>query len=148
MEKEKLHVKLTLSSTYWDKRPKYAVLINDDSVLENFVDVASGEEFNVEFDIAVEIDNNHTLKLRLENKTDTDTVENTDKTAILKDMLLHIKKIEIDEIDLGGIIWTHTKFIGDDPLRPVLDNCIDFGWNGTYILEFSSPFYIWLLETI
>ena len=62
-------------------------------------------------------------------------------------MLLNIESVEIDEIDLGNLLFT-AKFIGDDPSRPVLDKCKHLGWNGAWTLEFASPFYIWLLENI
>jgi len=75
-------------------------------------------------------------------------IQNADKTAIEKDMLLHIRSIEIDEIDLGNLLWSKSQYVGDDVTRPVLDNCVDLGWNGTWTLAFASPFYIWLLENI
>ena len=56
--------------------------------------------------------------------------------------------MEIDEVDLGMLIYSKSVFTGDDPDRPVLDNCINLGWNGTWMLSFESPFYIWLLENI
>ena len=81
-------------------------------------------------------------------KDDTDVVQSEDKTEILKDLLLNIKTVEIDEIDLGNLVFTNSEFVGDDSSRPVLDKCVDLGWNGTWTLPFESPFYIWLLENI
>ena len=144
---ETLHFKIGLAGTYWAKHPIYSVLINDAVYFTKEVDVASGETFYVEFDAEVE-EGPCALKIRLENKDWTDTVQNEDKTEIVNDMLLNICSVEIDDINLGNLIYTKTQFVGDDTDRPVLDKCQDLGWNGAWILAFESPFYIWLLENI
>jgi hypothetical protein len=147
-EVEKLHFKIGLSGTYWAKKPIYSILINDHVVETREVTTASDEVFFTEFDREVS-EGPCTLKIRLENKENPDTVtdDTTEEFVILKDMLLNIESIEIDEIDLGNLLYT-AKFIGDDPSRPVLDKCKHMGWNGAWTLEFASPFYIWLLENI
>ena len=144
---ETLHFKIGLAGTYWAKQPEYSILINDTVYNTGTVTEATEETFYIEFDADVE-EGPCSLKIRLENKDWTDTVQNEDKTAIVKDMLLNIRSVEIDEINLGNLIYTKTKFVGDDPARPVLDKCQDLGWNGAWILSFESPFYIWLLENI
>ncbi len=144
---ETLHFRVGLAGTYWQKRPEYSILVNDKKILNGTIDTPSQEVFYVDFDAEVE-EGPCTLKIRLENKTDEDTVQNEDKTEIIKDMLLNIRGIEIDEIGLGNLVYTKTRFVGDDPARPVLDKCQDLGWNGAWVMEFESPFYIWLLENI
>lgn len=144
---ETLHFKIGLAGTYWNKHPQYSILINDTVYHADTIATHSEEIFYVEFDAEVE-EGPCTLKIRLENKDWTDTVQNEDKTEIVKDMLLNIRSVEIDEIDMGNLIYTKTQFVGDDPERPVLDKCKDLGWNGAWILSFESPFYIWLLENI
>ena len=147
MLSENLHFKIGLAGTYWNNKPMYSILINNTLIVSDEIAVANDEIFYVEFDADVP-EGTTRLTVRLENKTDVDTVENEDKTAILKDMLLHIRSVEIDEINLGNFIYTKSLFVGDDSSRPVLDKCIDLGWNGAWTLEFESPFYIWLLENI
>jgi hypothetical protein len=144
---EKLHFRIGLSGTYWDQTPKYSILVDGTCIKQEHVTVPSDETFYVEFDHELAEDS-HNLIIRLENKTSADTVENQDKTAIVQDMLLNIVSIEIDEINIGNLIWTHSEFVGDDPARPVLNNCVNLGWNGSWTLPFNSPFYIWLLENI
>jgi hypothetical protein len=146
-DKEQLHFKVTLAGTYWDKQPQYAILIDDQLMQRSFITCESGVSQIVEFDVELD-EGEHELKIRLENKTNSDTVENQDKTAIVKDLLLNIQQVEIDNIDLGQMVHGKSLFTGDDPARPVLDYCIDLGWNGTWVLKFTSPFYIWLLENI
>lgn len=144
---ENLHFKIELAGTYWDKKPQYSILLNDRVIKTDAVTTESGDSFFIEFDTDI-AEGLNALKIRLENKDWTDTIQNEDKTEILKDMVLHIRSIEVDEIFLGEVIWTKSLFTGDEADRPVLDNCVDLGWNGTWALEFNSPFYLWLLENL
>jgi hypothetical protein len=143
-DREQLHFKIGLSATTWDKKPEWRILLNDREVARGIAD--SKIEY-AEFDQEVD-EGTQRLVIQLLNKNNSDTVENSDKTAIVKDMLLHIKSIEIDEIDLGNLPWEKSTFVAKDSDKPTLQHCIDLGWNGDWILEFESPFYIWLLESI
>ncbi len=83
-----------------------------------------------------------------------------EKGDILKDQLLHIKSIEIDEIEIGALVYegiyqpeypepwaTQQKEAGNE-LPSSLKNVTQMGHNGTWTLTFSSPFYMWLLENL
>ena len=144
---EKLHFKIGIGGTYWRKIPIYSILVNDTVLFTKEISTPSDEVSFIEFDHELE-EGPARLKIRLENKDWTDTVQNQDKTEILQDMLLNIISVEIDEIDLGNLIFSKSEFVGDDADRPVLDKCVNLGWNGTWTLPFESPFYIWLLENI
>lgn len=145
---EKLHFKIGIAGTYWKKVPVYSVLINDSVIVDHqTIATLSGETDIIEFDYEA-TEGPCTLKICLKNKDNSDTVQNEDKTEILKDLLLNIISVEIDEIDVGNFLHTKSTFTGDDPARPVLDNCVDLGWNGTWAFSFESPFYIWLLENL
>lgn len=144
---EKLHFKIGVGGTYWKKVPVYSILVNNQLIQTTEITSPSGEVDIIEFDAELD-EGPATLKIRLENKDDTDVVQSADKTEILQDLLLNIKTVEIDEIDLGNLIFTKSEFVGDDSNRPVLDQCVDLGWNGTWTLPFEIPFYIWLLENI
>lgn len=151
MPVEKLHFKIGLAGMYWDKKPQYSIAVNSRQFATSaIIDVAADEIFYVEFD--TEVNEGPTeLAISLENKSNADVVKDNDDGddfVIVKDLQLNIKSIEIDDINLGNLIYSHSTFTGDDPARPVLNNCIDLGWNGTWTLKFSSPFYIWLLENV
>jgi hypothetical protein len=149
---EQLTFKIGLSGTFYNKRPEYSVSINDTEYKVGTVDTDSDEIFYVEFTADCQENTTNKLKVRLLNKSSSDTV--TDNGQIINDMLLNIKSIEIDDIDLGTLLWTHSSFKTDKPQKfneeivTELKNCINLGWNGTYELEFTTPFYIWLLENI
>jgi hypothetical protein len=144
---ERLHFKIGIAGTYWDKRPRYGIMVNDQVIKIDDITAESGVTEYIEFDADIE-EGPCQLKIKLVNKEQTDTVENEDKTAILKDLLLNVRSVEIDEIDLANLIYTRSKFVADDADRETLELCIDLGWNGTWVLSFESPFYIWLLENI
>ena len=139
MSTENLNFKITLSGTYWDKKPEYDILLNEVVMSHGF----AGENNTVEFTTDLEEDTKHTLCVRLLNKQDSDTVQNEDKTEIVKDMLLNIDDVSIDDISIGSIKWTHSKYLANGE---TYKNCVNLGWNGDWILEFDCPFYLWLLE--
>lgn len=148
-ELERIHFKIGLSGTYWDKKPQYEILINDKKFFDGIIQSPQEVTDFFEFSVELEEDKTHYLQIRLVNKSDSDVVKDRndkDNFNIIKDMLLNIDSIQIEDIDISHLMWTESKFVGDDPERPVLKNCVNLGWNGTYILEFTTPFYLWLLE--
>lgn len=144
--KETLKFRIGLSGTFWEKVPLFSILIDKQNYVSDFIDSKETKYF--EFTTDLELDKTFTLRIRLENKTDSDTVQSEDKSEILKDMLLNIDHIEIDEIDIADLKWSHSEFIADDSARPTLKKCVNLGWNGSYELKFTTPFYLWLLESM
>lgn len=143
--KETLNFRIGLSGTFWEKAPLFSILLDGHSYINDFAGSPSTKVW--EFDASLD-EGQHLLEIRLENKTDKDTVQNEDKTEILKDLLLNIDFIEIDNIPLDELMWSKSEFIGDNPSKPILKRCVNLGWNGSYRLEFTSPFYLWLLENM
>jgi len=139
---ERLSFKIKLKSTLWDKVPEYRILL-DDALIETGT---CESESLVEFDHDVS-EGDHIIGIELTNKDNTDCVTD-DQGNILKDMLLHIDNISIDNVELQHILHTSSEFVPKDKDRPTLPQCVDLGWNGTYRLKFTSPFYIWLLENM
>jgi hypothetical protein len=148
MHEEKLNFVITLSGTYWDRRPQFSVWLDDHVVTQS--EISSEAEQIVSFERSVD-EGPHTLKIRLENKTNADTV--IENGQVVKDMLLNIDDITIDDISIGNLLWSaeyklDEKQIFQGQEIDHLDGCVNLGWNGTYILKFTSPFYIWLLEKL
>lgn len=149
---ETLKFKIGLSATYFNNKPEYSVHLDDQEICKNTVSVGSDELFYVEFESAVTENAEHQLVVKLLNKTNADVV--VENGEIVKDTLLNIVSVEVDDIDLGSLIWTHSVYQPDHPQKfnneivTELKNCVNLGWNGSYILPFTTPFYIWLLENI
>ena len=140
---ETLSFKIGLNATYWGKKPQYSVLLNGTKYGEGKCDESL---LYVEFSVDLLEDQENLLEIKLVNKTNADTI--TENNEIVKDMLLNIDSIEIDEIELGEIKWTLSEFVADDPKRQTLKRCVNLGWNGSYQLKFTTPFYLWLLENM
>lgn len=143
---ETLKFRIGVSGSYWDKKPAYSVSVDGVEQVSDVITADAGVVEYAEFTLAVMEDSPHLLEIKLLNKTDDDVVQSQDKTEIVKDMLLNIESISIDDIALGQLMWEQSEFIAEDPTRPTLKNCVNLGWNGSYQLKFSSPFYLWMLE--
>ena len=134
MQEENLSFKISLTGTFWDRRPQFSVWLDNHVVIQS--EIASSAEQIVSFERRVD-EGHHELKIRLENKTTADTIiENSD---VVKDMLLNIDDITIDDISLGNLLWS-AEYILDGKQTyqgkeiDHLDGCVNRGWNGTYIL--------------
>jgi hypothetical protein len=148
MNEEKLSFVISLSGTYWDRRPQFSIWLDDHVVVQS--EITSSAEQIVSFERKVN-EGPHELKIRLENKADADTV--IENGEVVRDMLLNIDDITIDDISLGNLLWSaeyilDKKHIYKGQEIDHLDGCVNLGWNGTYVLKFTSPFYIWLLEKL
>lgn len=159
MEHESLHFKIGLSGSSSKKQPKIKILLNGQEQLSTQLTVAPFVTQYFEFDATVH-DGDCVLSIELLNKTIHDTVLDKDGN-ITEDMLLNIESVEIDEIDLGSLLWTASDYEPNYPeiyrqetikqgkdLAVSIKNCVNLGWNGRWTLPFASPFYIWLLENI
>ena len=148
MNEEKLSFVVALSGTFWERRPQFSIWLDDHAVIQS--EIVSTAQQLVTFEHTID-EGPHTLKIRLENKISADTV--IENGEVVKDMLLNIDDIMIDDISLGNILWS-AEYILDEKQTyqgkeiDHLDGCVNLGWNGTHILKFTSPFYIWLLEKL
>ena len=73
---------------------------------------------------------------------------------------MHIKKIEIDEINIGALVyegvyrpdypepWATQQREAGHELPDTFKNATIIGHNGSWTFNFSSPFYMWLLENL
>jgi len=158
-DKETLHFKLGLSGSSDKKQPEFKILVNDKLLVHDCLKGQANETEYFEFDSEIE-EGDCSLTIEFINKTMHDTVLDANGT-IVEDLLLNIDLIEIDEINLGSLLWTASDYRPNYPplykqlqkeagneLPASVSNCVNLGWNGQWILPFTSPFYIWLLENI
>lgn len=165
---ENLKFEITLSGTYFGSRyPDYEILIDDTSIeigkitafsstkgLPNakpVVDESSTYQL-IEFNHEM-VPGEHVLKIRFFNKQPNDTFDFKDGVWHA-DKLLNIEKIVIDGIDLNHLMFDESLYEFDKPELIHGDTvtqttaCINLGFNGTYSIKFTIPFYIWLLERL
>lgn len=143
---EDLKFSLALRATYWDRKPKTSIWLDNELITTNYI----GDLENIEFTRRIS-EGEHCLKIRLEEKRNSDVV--IENGEVVKDMLLNIDDISVDDISLGNLLWA-AEYHLDQPqvfkgkTITELSHCVNLGWNGSYILQFTSPFYVWLLENL
>jgi len=158
MATEKLKFKLELYATMWDKPPVAEILINDKSYFKGDITSTKDKPTLIEFEHEFEEGKSYSLIIDRLGKGKNQTIVENEK--IIKDQLLHIKSIEIDEIDIGALVyegvykpnypepWAIQQAEAGNKLPETLKNVTKMGHNGTWTFTFSSPFYMWLLENL
>ena len=158
MSIEKLKFKLELYSTYWDKTPRAEILINSHSHYNQEITGTEKEPTVIEFEHELKEGEKYSLIIERSGKDIRQTV--VENGQIIKDQLLHIKSIEIDEIDIGALVysglytpqypepWASQQRQAGNALPESFKNVTTIGHNGHWELSFASPFYMWLLENL
>jgi len=175
MATEKLKFKLELYAIMWDsfpetigtlatrrrggKPPVAEITVGGKTYFKGEVTAYEKEPALIEFEAELTEGQDYELVINRSGKTKGETIVN-DKGDIIKDQLLGIKGIEIDEIDIGSLIYsgvykpeypepwaTQQRELGTE-LEESLSNVTRMGHNGTWTLKFASPFYMWLLENL
>jgi hypothetical protein len=158
MATETLKFKLELFATYWDKPPIADIRINEKTYVKKEITSTKDKPTLIEFEHECEENKSYDLVINRLGKTVNQTVvENGER---VKDQLLHIKNIEIDQIDVGTLVyegvykpeypepWASQQANAGNKLPITLKNVTEMGHNGTWTFGFSSPFYMWLLENL
>ena len=159
MATEKLKFKLELYATMWDRPPHAEILINDKSYFTGDITGTEHKPDVIEFEHELEEDKEYNLIIKRSGKLLNQTVVNK-KGDLLKDQLLHIKGIEIDEIDIGALVyegvytprypepWATQQRAAGTELKESFKNVTSMGHDGKWAFKFESPFYMWLLENL
>jgi len=159
MQTERLKFKLELYATYWDKPPVAEISINSESQYQSKITGTEKEPTVIEFEKEFTEGEKYNLVISRSGKDTKQTVVNAEG-GIEKDQLLHIKSIEIDEIDIGSLVyegvytpeypepWYSQQISAGNTPEKSFKNVTTIGHNGTWTLAFESPFYMWLLENL
>ena len=179
MATEKLKFRLELYATMWDRPPHAEILINDQCIFKKGITGTKENPDLVEFEYEMTEGQEYNLVVNRSGKqgkseltnTDTDhgvvwpeqiesqTVADEDGN-IIKDQVLHIKSIEIDEINIGALVyegvytprypepWATLQRESGTKLPESFKNVTQIGHEGEWKFTFASPFYMWLLENL
>ena len=159
MATEKLKFKLELYAIMWDRPPHAEIMINDKSCFKGNIIGTEEKPDVIEFEHELEEGKEYNIIINRSGKIVNQTVIN-DKGDVLKDQLLHIKSIEIDEIDIGALVyegvytpeypepWASQQRKAGKELQESFKNVTAMGHNGKWSFKFVSPFYMWLLENL
>ena len=157
MATEKLKFKLELYATMWDKPPHAEILINDKLFFAGDIIGTEEKPDVIVFEHELDEDAEYNLKIKRSGKKGKQTVIN-DKGDILRDQLLHIKELEIDEINIGALVyegvytprypepWASQQRKAGSKLEESFKNVTSMVHEGKWSFKFESPFYMWLLE--
>ena len=157
MATEKLKFKLELYATMWDRPPHAEVWLNDRIFFNDDITGTEQKPSVIEFEHELEEGKEYSLKIEMSKKDTSQTVVDNDG-GIIKDQLLNIKNIEIDEINIGALVyegeyspnypepWATQQREQGVKLPTKIKNVKTMGHNGQWKLTFISPFYTWLLE--
>ena len=159
MATEKLKFKLELYATMWDQPPVAEIKLDSKSYFHAEITGTEQNPTVVEFEAELTEGSEYNLIIERSGKNKNQTVLN-DKGEIIKDQLLHIKSIGMDDIDIGALVYegvytpvypepwaTQQRESGQD-LKDSFKNVTQMGFNGTWSFRFGSPFYMWLLENL
>ena len=158
MATEKLKFKLELYATMWNKPPVADINIDSKSYFKKEITGTKDKPTIIEFEHELEESKSYNLIINRSGKNKRETVVEDGK--IVKDQLLHIKSIEIDEIDIGALVyegvykpnypepWATQQAKAGNKLPETFKNVNRIGHNGTWTFTFESPFYMWLLENL
>ena len=134
-------------------------MIDDQSFFKQDITSTEDEPTLIEFETDLEEGKDYQLIIKRSGKTNNQTIIN-EKGDILKDQLLHIKHITIDEIDIGALVyegvytpeypepWATQQRQSGNELKESFKNVTQMGFNGEWKFKFTSPFYMWLLENL
>jgi len=156
---ETIKFRIELFGEYWDKPPVAEITIND-TVVSNKQEIIGTEENPTIFEFQHTLLDKENYKFTIKNcgKDSSQTI--VEDGRIVKDQLLIIKSVNIDEIDLGGLIyeakyypeypepWASEQRSAGKDLPEYVKNVTSMGHNGRWEIEFTSPFYMWLLENL
>ena len=95
-------------------------------------------------------DGEHLLRITLKNKLPEHT-RIDDQDNIVSDALLSVTEIAFDEIDCTQIVQDQAVYRHNlNSTGPEIEDRFfgDMGCNGTVELKFTTPVYLWLLESM
>ena len=159
MATEKLKFKIELYATMWHKPPQAEILIDNHSHFKGDITGDEAKPNLIVFEQELEEGKEYKLIISRSGKGKNQTVIN-EKGDILKDQLLHIKSMEIDEIDIGALVyegiytpqypepWATQQREAGIELQESFKNVTNMGHDGEWKFKFKSPFYMWLLENL
>ena len=141
---ETTEVAFDLTSTDYLAKLDFTVMFDDQHV----IDIAHVKQ-RTPVKVLLDVNNgDHELKLIMKNKTvDHTTID--DKNNIVKDACLEVNNFSIDNIKLKNLFLENTKYYHSYNSNSEIIEDKFYGTivcNGTVVLKFSSPLYIWFLE--
>lgn len=151
---ETITFELHLVSEFWNTPPLATITVDDTEYFNG--PVAAGLTV-VKFTHTCAFDRPHRLTLDRQGKTDDEIRIEPDGTRA--EQWLTIEKVKIDGVDIRNIVWSYSVNIPEYPepwasdqiaagnqLNNKVIGDTKFGHNGVWYLDFTSPFYIYIMQ--
>ena len=157
MASETVNFQIGLYSEYWKEEPQVEIFINDTPLGLHTITESKGNPKIIKFKHTLE-EGPHCLRFERSGKDMSQTL--TKDGEVIKDQLLCLKEIFIDEIDIASLIyqgvytpeypepWATQQRAQGKELPVSFSEATRLGHNGTWEFKFDSPFYMWLLENL
>lgn len=135
-------VKITLVGHYWDLIPEYVIHCDEIFICRKEIPTPTGIPYTEEFEHSGDISK---ITIRFKNKSSDQTVLNLSYSKILRDMLLELQSIVIDDKSIN--LYDNTVVYKLDQkqnyqgeLVSSIKNATCMGWRG--MLEISIPLHV------
>ena len=140
---EKVKFSITLDSDYQTVPPTAEVHVAGREIFKGQV---TGPTLIVQH-LELEDNSDYQLLIKLVDKHSDHTVVD-DQGNVIKDSSLKIKKLVVEDIEIQSVLSTNPEkfYYEHSGSQHILYDTL--GVNGQAVINFSTPFYIWLLETI
>ena len=130
------------------EHPHVQVLINDKVQFDKIMEHSDIIDFNAD----LEEDQQYKLTVVYDNKSAKQDIVLQDGLPI-KDKRIEINSISFEDIDLDFFTLSSQDSLSYTTTDPQGENTTGFdatklSWNGSTILLFESPIYIWILENL
>lgn len=145
--KESVHFVLNFSANYTQSSPYFKIEHNNEQIVD-VTAVDDNQTVSFELELPIDSKESHCLKI-IRSGFDS-----------LNEQLLRLDSITADKIDLEKICY-QSKFYPEYPepwaseqkelgveLPEYQIGWTEWGWNGVWLLEFDTPFYTWLLDSV
>lgn len=145
---DSLSVKITLEPTWFNDPPKITIAANGEALHDG--EITDTMTFEQTVDFPEDSENQLTITLHDKGKYDTEVVNG----EIVRDTLVKITAVSIDNVDITGMLPLHKdlfyyKHDNNGSTELIVDHLYDtMGCNGSAVINFTTPFYVWLLENL
>ena len=142
---ELIKFEFVFSSTYWNTPPHIDILIGNKVHYSGHLHKNNSTiEFSTRLDFA-----NHSLKIIRTGKT---LKESRHVDGEWETQSCSLERLTVDGINIRNILWSKSNFV---PLydstqsgEAVVEGELIFGYNGTFALNFTSPFYQYVVDCV
>lgn len=142
---ELIKFKFGFSSTYWNTPPHIEIAIDNTVYYSGHL---HKYKMPIEFTVPLTFAD-HILQIKRTGKT---LAESRHVDGEWETQSCSLEHLTVDGINIRNILWSKSTFVpvydetqaGD----PVIDGECIFGYNGTFNLNFSSPFYQYVVDCV